>query len=445
MNIFVANYQMLNSVNLDLSSSGLQRGQAYEIRYIDNYFGPKITGVYNGSAVSLPMNTWSVAQPQFLTDARAAGMTQYALYTNSTPLWGAFVLLPDSTDTTAPTVSLDSPSNGATVSDAVSLSSTATDNAYMGGVTFWYDSTKIGSEITATTSPDTYTSNWNSTSVSNGSHTLSAVARDAAGNYATSSVTVTVDNTVHTYTIGGTISGLSGTVVLQNNSGDNKSISANGSFTFATGLHNADAYSVTVLTQPAGQTCSVSTGSGTVSAANVTSISVACTTNPVTPTPTPVASGGSSGGGGSAQSQVNNLLAMGNYTLAQQIAKQYGITIPTQNLPTQNVIPGKTPTLNSQQSFTRTFSNANNNTEALSPVSSSASSQGEGGNGGISTSTNFSTHPYVYSSSMVTNVSTSSQTHWQYFLSTIPLSMKVIAGISLTLIIILIVWRLIAL
>ena len=391
------------------------------------------------------MNTWSVAQPQFLTDARAAGMTQYALYTNSTPLWGAFVLLPDSTDTTAPTVSLDSPSNGATVSDAVSLSSTATDNAYMGGVTFWYDSTKIGSEITATTSPDTYTSNWNSTSVSNGSHTLSAVARDAAGNYATSSVTVTVDNTVHTYTIGGTISGLSGTVVLQNNSGDNKSISANGSFTFATGLHNADAYSVTVLTQPAGQTCSVSTGSGTVSAANVTSISVACTTNPVTPTPTPVASGGSSGGGGSAQSQVNNLLAMGNYTLAQQIAKQYGITIPTQNLPTQNVIPGKTPTLNSQQSFTRTFSNANNNTEALSPVSSSASSQGEGGNGGISTSTNFSTHPYVYSSSMVTNVSTSSQTHWQYFLSTIPLSMKVIAGISLTLIIILIVWRLIAL
>ena len=40
--------------------------------------------------------------------------------------------------------------------------------------------------------------------------------------------------TPRTYTIGGTVSGLSGTVVLQDNGGDNLSVSGNGSFTFAT-------------------------------------------------------------------------------------------------------------------------------------------------------------------------------------------------------------------
>jgi hypothetical protein len=94
-----------------------------------------------------------------------------------------------------------------------------------------------------------------------------------------------------------------------------------------------------------------------------TLITSAC---PVTSAPT-VTTSVSSGGGGSASSQVSNLLAMGFYTQAQAVAKQYGITIPTQNIPTQNVIPGKTPTLNSQQSFTRTlrFGMTNNDVKRL--------------------------------------------------------------------------------
>ena len=84
-----------------------------------------------------------------------------------------------------------------------------------------------------------------------------------------------------TYTIGGTISGLaaSTTVVLQKNGGDNLSRGANGAFTFATPLANGAAYSVTVLTQPAGQTCAVTSGSGNVAGANVTSVSVNCSSN----------------------------------------------------------------------------------------------------------------------------------------------------------------------
>ena len=81
------------------------------------------------------------------------------------------------------------------------------------------------------------------------------------------------------FTVGGTVSGLSGTVVLQDNARDNLSVAANGPFTFATALAGGAAYSVTVLTNPTGQSCTVSGGSGTVGSANVTSVAVSCTTN----------------------------------------------------------------------------------------------------------------------------------------------------------------------
>ena len=82
-----------------------------------------------------------------------------------------------------------------------------------------------------------------------------------------------------TYRVGGTVSGLSGTVVLQDNGGDDLSVSASGGFTFATALSAGSAYNVTVKTSPAGQTCSVANGSGTVGSSDVTNIAVTCTTS----------------------------------------------------------------------------------------------------------------------------------------------------------------------
>ena len=67
------------------------------------------------------------------------------------------------------------------------------------------------------------------------------------------------------YTIGGTISGLTGTgLVLQDNGGDNLTITGNGSFTFATALTSGSSYDVTVLTQPSSpsETCAVTDGRG---------------------------------------------------------------------------------------------------------------------------------------------------------------------------------------
>ena len=75
----------------------------------------------------------------------------------------------------------------------------------------------------------------------------------------------------NSFTVGGTLSGLaSGTLVLQNNGGDDLTRTVNGSFNFATTVTTGSAYSVTVLTQPLGHTCTVSNGSGTIVSANVT-------------------------------------------------------------------------------------------------------------------------------------------------------------------------------
>ena len=83
------------------------------------------------------------------------------------------------------------------------------------------------------------------------------------------------------YTIGGAVSGLVGTgLVLQDNNGDNLTVSATGSFTFATPLTNGSSYSVGVATQPTSpsQNCVVTSGVGTVNGANVRSVEVACST-----------------------------------------------------------------------------------------------------------------------------------------------------------------------
>jgi Malectin domain/Domain of unknown function (DUF1929)/Bacterial Ig-like domain/Bacterial Ig domain len=96
-------------------------------------------------------------------------------------------------DSTPPTVSVTAPAAGATVSGAtVTLSANASDNVGVSGVTFKVDGTTVGSQDT--TSP--YSVAWDSTTVANGTHTVTAVAADAAGNTTTSAgVSVTVSNT----------------------------------------------------------------------------------------------------------------------------------------------------------------------------------------------------------------------------------------------------------
>jgi hypothetical protein len=94
-------------------------------------------------------------------------------------------------DTTAPTVTITSPAAGSTVAATVTITAGASDNAGVSGVQFLLDGSPLGAEDTS----NPYSVSWNTATVSNAAHRLSARARDAAGNTGVApDVTVTVAN-----------------------------------------------------------------------------------------------------------------------------------------------------------------------------------------------------------------------------------------------------------
>ena len=100
-------------------------------------------------------------------------------------------LLTDGIDRVPPTASMTAPISGTTVTGTVTTSATAADNVGVVGVQFQLDGGNLGAERTSAP----YSFAWDTTTVANGAHTLTAVARDAAGNTATANpVTVTVNN-----------------------------------------------------------------------------------------------------------------------------------------------------------------------------------------------------------------------------------------------------------
>jgi hypothetical protein len=118
-------------------------------------------------------------------------------------------------DTTAPTVSITAPTAGATVSGTVAVNASASDNVGVSKVEFYVDGAL---RATATTSP--YSWSWDTTAFANGAHSLVAKAYDAAGNIGTSStVSVTVSNTITTTQLLGNPGFESGAVTWTTTSG----------------------------------------------------------------------------------------------------------------------------------------------------------------------------------------------------------------------------------
>jgi hypothetical protein len=145
-----------------------------------------------GSAPTTSSYTWrgyTSSHPEVVTYANPAAGTWYIMaysYSGSGAYTITCTLTYGTTDTTAPTVSITSPANGATVSGSVTVTVSATDNV---GVTSTGISIDGGSYTTSLT--------WATTAVADGSHTIQARAQDAAGNIGYSStITVTVKNTV---------------------------------------------------------------------------------------------------------------------------------------------------------------------------------------------------------------------------------------------------------
>ena len=86
---------------------------------------------------------------------------------------------------------------------------------------------------------------------------------------------VNITCTPKSYTVGGTVSGLSGSLVLNNNGGDPLTITSNGAYTFETSVKWYQRYAVTVGSQPVGQVCQVTNSTG-YAVLNITNVNITC-------------------------------------------------------------------------------------------------------------------------------------------------------------------------
>jgi uncharacterized protein (TIGR03118 family) len=105
-------------------------------------------------------------------------------------LYGRIDLGANPPDILAPTAAITSPAANATVSGTVTITATASDDVGVTAVKFFAGATQIGSSAAAP-----YSASWDTTTVANGTVSLTVQATDAAGNVGTSpAVSVTVSN-----------------------------------------------------------------------------------------------------------------------------------------------------------------------------------------------------------------------------------------------------------
>ena len=207
------------------------------------------------------------------------------------------------------------------------------------GSTYASGALTAGTQLTLTAAGSTLTFSQNGvarvtttdTSLTGGAPGIMANGTATAANWSGGNVGGSTPVTT-TSSVGGSITGLTGTVVLQDNGGDNLTLSANGSFTFPTALASGQAYNATVLTNPTGQTCTVTNGTGTTGSANITNITVTCTT----PVPKSTVGGSITGLTGTVVLQDNGgdnltLTANGSFTFPTALAsgQTYNATVLT--------------------------------------------------------------------------------------------------------------------
>lgn len=151
--------------------------------------------VYFGVTKELPpTTTWRKASGNFIPPAGVSRVTFLHLVSSPATLTIDDASLTTSVgtyvDTEHPAVTLTQPFSGSTVTGSVTLAAAAIDNIGVASVQFFVDGTLLGS-------PDLvapYGVVWDTRNVSNGTHTLAARARDAAGVSATSTLSVVVQN-----------------------------------------------------------------------------------------------------------------------------------------------------------------------------------------------------------------------------------------------------------
>jgi glucose/arabinose dehydrogenase len=201
--IYIHEYSGMDKADpLDVSSAAIGSGSAANSGSANTTTANDL--IFGAGAsefqITAPGSGFTSRRSEFgnLTEDRTVSSTgsYAATATQSGPAWVMHLVAfrgegGGSTDNVPPTVALTAPAGGTTVNDDVSLAASASDNVGVAGVQFLVDGTPTGSEDTSAP----YGLSWDSRTVSNGQHTLTARARDAAGNTATSApVNVTVSN-----------------------------------------------------------------------------------------------------------------------------------------------------------------------------------------------------------------------------------------------------------
>jgi hypothetical protein len=175
--------------------------------------GPSAACTLTGTNYSCTWNAGSLANGNYTITVTAKDAANNG---NSTSV---AVTLNNGGDTTAPNVSVDSPANGAIVAGTLTINASASDNVGVTSVSF-YD----GANLICTDSAPPFSCTWNSSGSSNGAHTISATAKDAANNSTTSSVNLTVDNSSPTVSFVAPRNGesiVAGQYTVQVNASDN--------------------------------------------------------------------------------------------------------------------------------------------------------------------------------------------------------------------------------
>ena len=188
--------------------------------------GATVSGSVSLTATAL--SNIGIASVQFSVDGATVGTANSAPYSttwdSTKATTGAHVIAAiakDTAGTTAsatitvtvtnavspPSVTITAPAAGATVLGTVSLTATASSNIGIASVQFSVDTTAVG---TATSAP--YSAMWDSTKAANGTHTVTALAKDSVGTTSSATVTVTVRNVVAPPTLTITSPALNATV-----------------------------------------------------------------------------------------------------------------------------------------------------------------------------------------------------------------------------------------
>jgi YVTN family beta-propeller protein len=235
--------------------------------YVANYEDSAVTVIDGTSS-----QTWSIAVDPYPTAIGVSVSPNLVFVASAGSGSGSLAVIDPnlSFGTVAPTVSITSPANGSVVSQTVTIQANASAGLALAGVQVELDGANLGAQVTSAP----YAMSWNTTQTANGSHSITAVAQDSAGNTATSSgVTVTVAN-------GGTTFSLT----PQANGSTSATVTAGGTATYLLNLISGASFSGTVALTcsgaPATTVCSISPASSNISANSTVPVTVTLTTVP---------------------------------------------------------------------------------------------------------------------------------------------------------------------